>query len=163
MRRRFGNARRSRRLSPELQAEQQTIRKPLKLKPQGSDLRVVPGLGSNRNDEIAIETRSSMQILTELSAFISVPEIQVQDGRAFPPPPPQSAGDNNALPPLMRIATGTNPPDHTFVAVHYGELWYWIEDNDLRSKSVFTFLLILLTLADTTDKGASPQLTIQAN
>jgi hypothetical protein len=150
-------------LPSDIEADRQTIRRVLRLNLEKTDFRIVYGSGASGNDVIAMQTRSGMQILSELSSYINLPEDQLQKGGAFPPLPLAPNGQE-VLPPLIQIATGRTRPDNAFVAVHYGALWYWIDNGDLRSKAVFTFLLILMTLADTSDKGSgAPQLTIQAN
>ncbi len=131
-------------LPPEVRVERDTIRKLLRLDRDRLDFLVVYGAETDRNDVIAIQTRSAMQILNSVASFISVPDEHVREGRAFPAPPPAPDGQG-ALPPTIAIASAETKPATAFVAVHYRNLWYWIDDRDLRSKGIFTFLLMLLT------------------
>ena len=140
---------------PEIQAERAALRKILHLNPDRMDFQIIYGADTDRDDVLAMQTRSAMQILGVLSSFIAVPEEHVREGMAFP-----AAAPAPGLPPLISIASGPSKPSGAFAAVYYRDLWFWIDDRDLRSKSIFTFLLILMTLADTGEKAPAPVLTI---
>lgn len=89
--------------------------------------------GTDRDDVIAVETRSAMQILNELSAFCERARrayARAQGVSASPAGP----GGTDALPPLMRISSGMFRPTAVFAAVRDGDLWYRIDDGDLVSK-----------------------------
>jgi hypothetical protein len=145
-------------VTPELRGERDTLRKLLHLNQDRMDFLVIYGADTERDDVVAIQTRSAMQILGAVSSYIHLPEEHVRDGRAFPSPPVPSYSP----PPPVAIHSGSSRPDTSFVAVKYQDLWYWIDNHDLRSKAVFTFLLILMTLADTGEKAPPPVLTIPA-
>jgi hypothetical protein len=140
---------------PAVESDRQELRKILHLNPDRLDITITYGADTDRDDTLAIQTRSAMQILAQVGSFINVPEADVQNGRAFPAPPAAPG-----LPPIIAIQSGSTKPERAFAQVYYRDLWYWIEDNDLRSKGTFTFLLILMTLADTGEKAPPPVLTI---
>ena len=147
---------------PEIQAKRDAIKRMLGLNPAATEFRIVYGAVHERDDIVAIQTRSGMQILRELSSFIQVPEQHQREHRVFPAAMVSPDGQE-APPPLIQILSDTSKPADAFVFIHYNDLWFWIDNRDLRSKATFTFLLILMTLADTGEKAPSPLLTIQAN
>ncbi len=51
-------------------------------------------------------------------------------------------------------------PANAYAAVPYKGYWYWIDDNDIASKRIFTFLMILFSLAETGQPTAAPIVTV---
>lgn len=149
-------------IPPEIQAERDTIRSLLGLKPGAEQVQVIYGTAGDRDDIVAMHTRSGMQIFREIASHVQVPEEHQREQRVFPkarvPPDGQEA-----LPPLIRILSGTSKPAEAFALIRYNDLWFWVDNRDLRSKAIFTFLLIMMTLADSGEKAPAPMLTIPAN
>ena len=78
-----------------------------------------------------------------MASFIAVPEAHVQERRVAPTAEPE-VGPGGPIPPLVRILSSVEKPDDAFVAVPYRGYWYWIDDRDLPSKALFSFLMFRL-------------------
>jgi len=100
--------------------------------------------------------------MVELGGGIQVPVEHAADQRTYPTSPEPAAGPET-LPPLVRIQSGRSAPGEAFAAVKYRDHWYWIDDRDFRSKRIFTFLMVLMTLAEKEEKAPPPVVTIPAN
>ena len=142
--------------------EKQTmIRQILGLDPDRHEFTVVYGALSKDDTEIAILTRSMLQILSELASYIDVPEKHVQEKRA--PGNFAVAADTKAeVMPLLRVYSSLKPPEDDLVSIKYRGYWYWIDDKDYWSKRMFTFMMYLFSLAETGTPPQAPVLTIPA-
>ena len=65
--------------------------------------------------------------------------------------------------PLVHVLSGPAPPAAPFTAVRYRGGWYWIDDHDLASKRIFTFLMMFFSLAETGVTPQTPVLTVPAS
>jgi hypothetical protein len=134
------------------------VRTTLGLDPKTNDFRVVYGSVPRDDKEIAILTRSILEVLIDFSADIEVPAAHVEEGRVNPSFAKTAAGEKT--PPLIHIQSSSEKPGDAFVAVRYRNSWFWIDDRDIRSKRIFSFLMFVFTLVDTGEKGSSPIVTV---
>ena len=149
------------RVDPDVEAEVLAVRKMLGLDLNSREFRVVYGSVAANDKEVAILSRSILDVLVELSSFISVPEVHVTEHRVGPTAAPDE-GPRGPVPPLIRIASGADRPGDSFVAVTYRGHWFWIDDRDIRSKRLFSFIMFIFTLVETGSKEGLPIVTIPA-
>ncbi len=135
------------------------VAKILGLDPSVRVFRLVYGTVPSDNKEIAILSRSIYEIFKDLSANITVPETDVTERRVRPTPE-ADLGPEGPIPPLIRIASSANRPADAFVAVPYHGHWFSVDDQDMRSKNLFSFIMFLFTFVETGSKEAAPILTI---
>ena len=95
-----------------------------------------------------------------MASYIDVPEKHVAEGRTYETFISQM--DVTAeFGPLITIYSDSemSKPDDEFVAVRYGNHWFWIDDRDLKSKRMFSFLMLLFSFTES-EKAYAPVVTI---
>ena len=144
-------------LTPEQQAMRKEVREILGLPQDQNEFSVVFGEAASRPGEIAMQTRSMMQVLLSLGALVDVPESDVREGRtsASEPATTVSAG-------MLHIKFSKDRPSGALASVAYRNGWYWIDDRDLQSKATFGLVMLLSTLAETGGRENLPLVTIPA-
>jgi len=152
---------RPRQVDEATEAEAKEVRKLLGLNPEAKEFSVVFGAIQKDDKEIAMLTRSMLEILAEASAGVEVPASDVQEGRVLPLPD-ESRLEEEAKRLRLRIRSSPDKPaqQDAYAAVHYRGRWFWVDDRDLHAKRGMGFLLTLFTLAETGTTASPPVLTI---
>lgn len=129
--------------------------------PKNNEVLLTFGALPRTDHEIALLTRSMLEILIEVAAGVEVPDEHVAEGRtvlASRLPEAQNPHDR----PFVRILSGNTAPSDAFSAVQYRGTWFWIADGDFASKRIFTFLMMFFSLAETGTTPQAPVVTIPA-
>jgi hypothetical protein len=118
-------------------------------------VRVAFGSKHPAPDTIAIRTRSLLQILNTLGMGVQIPAGHPAQARAL-------AVDTTFAPRGFTVHSGNEKPEGAFVAVPYEGLWFWIDAEDLATKSILSAVTILFNFLEGGGKE-SPVLTIPTN
>jgi hypothetical protein len=137
------------------------VRTALGLDPAAEAFTVVYGSIAKDDKEIAILTRSMLEIIIDLASYIDVPAEHVRETRVGPSMPPEIIAGAD-VPPLIRIYSSARKPQDNFITIPYRDHWYWIDDHDLRSKTLFSFLMFVFSLTETEGRESAPIVTIPA-
>jgi hypothetical protein len=141
-------------LSPSAVADASEVRRLLGIDDNAHEYSVTFGLTPRSSTEIAVLTRSMLEVMIEYGVGISLPASDRTEGRVLP-----FAGAES-LSGLVHIASGASAPTDAYAAIPYRGRWFWIDDRDLQSKMRFTFLMILSSLAETGQAPVAPVITV---
>lgn len=147
------------RVDPEVEKASVEARRILGLKEDEPEFRVVYGSMPTSDKEVAMLTRSIIEVLSDISSTVEVPPRHVAEQRVLPTMESEGEGIKG---PLIRILYSREKPDDHFAAVPYRDHWFWIDDKDYRSKRLFSFLMFVMTLTETGGKEGAPVVTINA-
>jgi hypothetical protein len=150
-----------RNVDPSMKEESLWVRKTLGLHPAKDEFKIVYGSIAKDDKEIAILSRSMLEIIIDLASYIEVPAVHVEEKQVNPTMPEKTI-QGVPVPPLIKIHSSTDKPKDAFIAVSYQNYWFWIDKRDLRSKSFFSFLMMIFSLTETGGKEGAPIITVPA-
>ena len=127
----------------------------LGLDPEADEFELAFGNLAEHGRQIAMLTRSVLEIMIQFSVQVEVPPEHTAEGRVFPGMPAD-------VDRLLRVHSGRDAPADAFLRVRYRDHVFWIDDRDLASKRSFLFLNVLFSLVETGVSGAGAVLTVSA-
>ncbi|MGD0208476.1 MAG: hypothetical protein ABSC89_12810 [Verrucomicrobiota bacterium] len=144
---------------PEIVDKIEEIRQLLKL-PEGlQKFNLVYSPVRGATNELAVGSRSMVQVMGAFASYADVPEQDLKDGRA---PPSLSSTNSPGKGDPVKIKCSKDKPADAFATVHYHGHWFWIDDGDWRSKRALTAVMFLFTMAETGGGEKLPLITIPA-
>jgi hypothetical protein len=147
-------------VSPEIVAMGAEVRRLLKLSPDPQKFVITYSPMPGTPNELAVNSRSMLQIMSALASYIVVPSAHIEDRSTIPSFADAADAGGGGTP--VRIHSGKDRPDEAFAAVRYRDYWYWVNQDDLLTKRALTAVMFFFTLADTGSTDNLPLITIPA-
>jgi len=145
-----------------MSAEQIAVAAELKsllgLRPDRNEFYVTDRLLGRADDEVLIQTRSMLAVLSFLSLGVDVPEEDVNASRVMVTTDHVKSVIDTRGP--MRIRTQKKQPEDPFVAIQYRDQWFYIEATDRLSQRTFSTIQLLFELLAPSGSGAAPLLSL---
>ena len=140
----------------EAAAKAAEIRRLLKLDPDQQKFALTYSPVRGASTELAVNSRSMLQIMNAFASYVDVPEEHLMSHRALPSL--GRASDRQQV----RIYSGVEEPAAAFATVRYRDHWFWVDDSDWQTKRALTAVMFFFTLADTGANENLPLITIPA-
>lgn len=141
--------------------ELEELRELLDLDPEAGEYSLVYGSLPVNKTEIALLTKSAMEIMAELSTWVDVPPEHVAEGRTRPTRTSGRIGKYRIDPPI-RVHHGSKVPATAYVSTCFRGTRFWIDDRDADSKLTFAFLQFMFSLVESGRKQLAPVITVGA-
>jgi len=142
-------------------ANAKKVRELLHLSPDAQEFKLTFAAEQIDEKEIAMLTRSMLEILAEASAGVEIPSSDVGEGRVLKMDLPGTTSESG--PKIMvQVRSSSSRPDsnEAFAAVPFRKGWFWVDDRDVASKRGLGFLMLLFTLVESGPTVTPPVLTI---
>jgi hypothetical protein len=110
-------------------------------------------------NELAVHSRSMLQIMAAFASYLDVPEAHLKDHSAIPSL--DNSGPENQRG-KVRIYSGKEKPANAFAAVRYRDHWFWVDNGDWQTKRALTAVMFFFTLVETGGNEQLPLITIPA-
>ena len=138
------------------------VRRMLELEPGREEFRLTAFPFKRQPGDVGMRCRSLLGVLCFLSCAVEVPPAHLEAGVATVTRDEQGRPFDwtKVIDKVLAIHSQPGRPSDASVAVKHRGWWFYIRDDDHRSKATFSMLNLLFSLQSASAKGKSPVLTL---